>query len=588
MKRVYDFRKTLRIFAFGPAWLLVGPAVVATTALLYVPIMGPFLSQIEAWSMALILFALVLCSLVSHAGIHLLAARTLNSKTPTRIPIHIFGDSAHVWPAARTPLRDVAGTLAGPVWNIILGILFYLMWERQFHPYVDVGVMFLSIYNFAIACVNIMPGFPVDGGRLTRTFVWGIVKRPHDAPRVARWCGWAFVLLAGAWGVFLIIQRARFGLETGAGTLAAVALLAWSLLRVPAWQWDSPPLQTRPSSAAMLGRVGLTGMLILTMFVIAVGWLPVVNGIEAPGSALAVEPMIDVAPAYRQPHSGNFYLTTVITQTPILLAQLVYGHLSPVIKVIPPDEVLPADTSPQQFMRQNYQMLEDSQTAARIVALERAGYDVEIIGQGVEVLGIVPESGANGILQPGDLIVELNGTRVRTVDELIEQVSARSPNQDVHLLVKRDDRETSLLVPLMAPDEPDATPRIGISVRTVGTDVVLPFPVAIHPQKIVGGPSAGLMFTLTIYNLITPEDLTRGRSIAGTGTIDLDGNVGPIGGVEQKVAASEGAGAEYFLAPPENYADAKRVARTITVVEISSVDEAIEFLRSLPPPASGK
>ena len=109
----------------------------------------------------------------------------------------------------------------------------------------------------------------------------------------------------------------------------------------------------------------------------------------------------------------------------------------------------------------------------------------------------------------------------------------------------------------------------------------LPFPVQIMPEKIVGGPSAGLMFTLAVYNAVTPTDITGGRKIAGTGTINLDGTVGPIGGVQQKVAAAEAAGAEYFLSPVENYDDARSVARQIKVVKVATVDEALAFLQDL-------
>jgi PDZ domain-containing protein len=91
------------------------------------------------------------------------------------------------------------------------------------------------------------------------------------------------------------------------------------------------------------------------------------------------------------------------------------------------------------------------------------------------------------------------------------------------------------------------------------------------------------MFTLTVYNMVTPQDLTGGRVIAGTGTINPDGTVGPIGGVQQKVAGAEFAGAEYFLSPPENFDDARAVARRIKVVEVASATEAIQFLRSLAP-----
>ena len=106
----------------------------------------------------------------------------------------------------------------------------------------------------------------------------------------------------------------------------------------------------------------------------------------------------------------------------------------------------------------------------------------------------------------------------------------------------------------------------------------------ITPQKIDGGPSAGLMFTLTVYNLVSPDDLTGGRKIAGTGTISPDGTVGPIGGVELKVAAAEAAGAAYFLSPPDNYRAALSVAHRITVVKVATVEEAISFLKTLPTP----
>ena len=106
--------------------------------------------------------------------------------------------------------------------------------------------------------------------------------------------------------------------------------------------------------------------------------------------------------------------------------------------------------------------------------------------------------------------------------------------------------------------------------------------IRIVPQKIIGGPSAGLMFTLAVYNMLTPEDLTSGRIIAGTGTINPNGTVGPIGGVQQKVVGAELRGAEYFLSPPQNYQDAKAMARNIKVIEVATAEEAIQFLQSLP------
>jgi PDZ domain-containing protein len=139
----------------------------------------------------------------------------------------------------------------------------------------------------------------------------------------------------------------------------------------------------------------------------------------------------------------------------------------------------------------------------------------------------------------------------------------------------------------MAPLEAGGPARIGISIVQHNSGISLPFPVEIVPQKVSGGPSAGLMFTLGIYDLVTSQDLTGGRKIAGTGTIDLEGNVGPIGGVQQKMVAAERAGAEYFLSPTENYPDALAMATRITVIEVATAQDAINFLRSLPPLQTG-
>jgi len=135
----------------------------------------------------------------------------------------------------------------------------------------------------------------------------------------------------------------------------------------------------------------------------------------------------------------------------------------------------------------------------------------------------------------------------------------------------------------MPPATPNATPKLGIQIETAGFNYNPPFPVSIDTNKISGGPSAGLIFTLSVYNALISQDLTGGRRIAGTGTINLDGTVGPIGGVKQKIFAAEAVGATYFLCPVDNYADAVSVAHSLNVVKIATVQQAIDFLRSLPP-----
>jgi PDZ domain-containing protein len=306
------------------------------------------------------------------------------------------------------------------------------------------------------------------------------------------------------------------------------------------------------------------------------------NGLEAPGVALPIESMINVPAQYRHSHAGHFYLTTVVSQAPILFGERILAQINPAYIVVPPERVVPQNTTPQKQAAEGYQMLDESETTAIAVGLRLAGYPVEFAGKGVKVTSIVPVSHANGLLQPGDVITGLDGVPIRTTSDLIEQVKAHAATGSVDLMVLRNQTEIEITVPLMDPASPDDAPKIGIAIASAGFDFKPPFPVSIVTQKISGGPSAGLMFTLTIYNALSLEDLTGGREIAGTGTINLDGTVGPIGGVKQKVAAAEGVGAGYFLCPIENYDDALSVARHIKVIKIGTAQQAIEFLQGLP------
>src|SRR5208283_4057824 len=152
-----------------------------------------------------------------------------------------------------------------------------------------------------------------------------------------------------------------------------------------------------------------------------------------------------------------------------------------------------------------------------------------------------------------DIITQLNGQLVSSTDDLANQLKLLGEGAVLQLGVERSGQTLELDVPTMAPSEPGGPVQIGITIETHVTGYTLPFPVEIVQDKIVGGPSAGLMFTLAVYSLLDPTGLNGGWNIAGTGTIDLDGNVGPIGGVQQKVVAAERAGAQYFLSPAANY-----------------------------------
>jgi PDZ domain-containing protein len=571
--------------SLNPTWLVVIPAGLWAIAALYVPIFGAFLDGVETWAVSVLIVLLAGFSLICHTLAHVYAARMVGSNMPSTLALFLFGDAAQAWPACTSAWKEAVVGMAGPLLNALLAGLAYLIWNAQLNVHLNLSMLFLCAFNIWLVVINLTPAFPLDGGRLARAIMWGLVERPAELTRLVVRFGFLIALVMSGWGVFLILQRSRFSPETGAITILFSLLILAALLTQPAWEEDQPAQTVR----SILGRplqALVAGLLILSLLGVASSLLLTNDGLEAPGLALSVEPMVEVSPQHRYAHSGSFILTSVISQAPITAGEWLIGHLRPIVKVVPPASVVPDSTTPQELAKQGFQMLDQSETTAIVVGLRLAGYQTEMVGKGVEVVTIQPDSPAQGRLQSGDVITGLNGKPIRITSELVDQIKAQEPHATVHLTIKRNQREMEVAVPLMPPTAANASPRLGITIDSAGFDVKLPFPVKIVPEKIVGGPSAGLMFTLTVYNSVSPQDLTGGRKIAGTGTINMDGSVGPIGGVEQKVAAAEAAGAEYFLSPVENYENARSVARRIKVVKIATVEQAVEFLHSLPPQCS--
>jgi PDZ domain-containing protein len=569
------------------SWLVVTAAGLWITATIYVATLGAFLNRPQTWAATALIALLVGLSLFAHAAGHAVAAAWLHAKTPPKIPLYLLGDAAQVWPAASSPWREALVALAGPFVNVLLAGLAYLTWNAQLNPYLNVSMPLVGVLNLALMVVNLAPAFPFDGGRLTRALGWGLLGRPAAMMRVAITLGFVFAAALAGWGLFLFAENSRFSLATGLAAEAWAALILLELGLRRAWRWDRPADTLAGKARFVFGRALLVGLLMVCLLVVSAGLAPLNNGLEAPGVALDTAPMVEVPPAHRHPSAGAFILTTVIQQTPIVLAEWAAAQAAPtVIKLMPPQQIVPPNTTIQKQYRAGYQMLDESEMTAVVVGLRLAGYQALAAGRGARIDSILPDSPSRTLLQPGDVIVSLDGHPIQTTADLTTQLATKHANSTVHLQVRRGNQKLDVAAPLMPPATPDGAPRLGITITSAGFDYTLPFPVRIVPQKIVGGPSAGLMFTLTVYDLVTPGDLTGGRRIAGTGTISLDGTVGPIGGVKEKVVAAELAGARYFLSPPENYAAARRAARSIKVVEVSTAAQAIAFLQGLNPPAT--
>lgn len=569
-------RRNHLTITLDPSWLLILPGGMWIIAAFYVQVMGAYLNPVQTWLVTFLILVLVVIALAGHLLGHLLAARRLGCELPPNLPLLVYGDAAQGWPAATSSRREALAALSGQLANLLLAGLAFLVWNAQLNPYLNLSMLFACLFNIWLVLINLIPAFPLDGGRLVQA-----IMRFRSSRQKVLWPGYLIALALAGWGILLISQGARYSWQTGALTIGFAGLLVIGLRLQPAWQGEWPAHANPSTGFRKFARSLLAGVLISALLAFPAGLLLLNHSLEAPGFALSVEPMVSVPDQYRHSHSGTFILTSVLSQEPILAGEWLAGKLTSAIKVIPPARRQPNEPSPQETARQGFQMLDQSETTAVAVGLRLAGFPASVVGKGVRIISVLPESPSQGLLKPDDVITALNGGPIRTTDELIAQIKAQDPQSRVTLHLQRAQAEIDVTVPLMAPAQPGGPPRLGITIDSAGIDYSLPFPVKITPQKIVGGPSAGLMFTLTVYNQVTPDDLTGGRKIAGTGTINPDGTVGPIGGVEQKVVAAELAGAEYFLSPPDNFEAAQAVARRIKVIKIASAKEAIAFLKSL-------
>jgi PDZ domain-containing protein len=302
--------------------------------------------------------------------------------------------------------------------------------------------------------------------------------------------------------------------------------------------------------------------------------LPLV--VIAPGSAIAVGERVELG-REPDPLSGELLLTTVSISQPTAFG-VVQAWLAERTEVLSQGEVFPAGVDREEFGEAQRELFRESSEVAAAVGLRAAGEEVEISGEGARVAQVLEGSPADELLLPGDVVIGADDRTIELASDLVVALSSRSAGDEVVLTVLRDGTEQEVRVELRQVEDL-GRPALGVAVTTVALDVALPFPVEVDQGRI-GGPSAGLMIALTVYDLADAGDLVDGRTIAGTGTIDLDGDVGPVGGVDAKVVAARRAGASVFLVPAEEAALAEEAAGDdLEVIAVATIDEAIAALR---------
>lgn len=279
------------------------------------------------------------------------------------------------------------------------------------------------------------------------------------------------------------------------------------------------------------------------------------------------------------PTTGALYFTTVSVRRadrPLSLGEAVLAYIDPDRAVVPKDLVYPDNETAKQSTAESAAQLLGSKDSSRVAALRAAGYTV--IGR-PSVAGVVKGGAAQGKLKAGDIFTAVDGTKVTTPDQVVKAVGTHQPGETVRLTVERKGK--SLEVPVVTrPDPKDKNvPRVGI---TIGVKYTYPITINNNVDSQIGGPSAGAMFALAIYDKLTPGSLTGGKKIAGTGEITADGTIAPIGGVRQKMAGAAKDGATIFLVPAANCAEAADGDDNgLELVKVSTLKDAISSLEAL-------
>jgi PDZ domain-containing protein len=289
------------------------------------------------------------------------------------------------------------------------------------------------------------------------------------------------------------------------------------------------------------------------------------------------DPVLEVEGRRSFPTDGHLDLTTVNVQTPMTLVQALEGWFDRDIAVVPRDLVFDPEQTDEQIDEENTEAMRASQSVAVRAAARHLGLKVS----DVSVADFAPSSPARRLLEVDDVLTTVDGRRVRDGSELRDLISSREPGEPVRIGYTRDGRGATAVIQTTEASGRDGEAVTVIGVVTQEEPVEVPFEVKISLDE-VGGPSAGLMFTLGILDKLDAESLTGGKYIAGTGEISPDGTVGQIGGINHKLVAAQRKGADAFLVPEENCAQAVQTApEGLLLVQVGTLTEALDGLAAV-------
>jgi PDZ domain-containing protein len=335
---------------------------------------------------------------------------------------------------------------------------------------------------------------------------------------------------------------------------------------------------TRRSAASLLAL----GLLLVLTIVAAGMSVPYVT--VSPGRTVDVlgedgdKPIVRIDGKKTFPPEGELRLTTVSVTNPdarLSLLEAMWSWMRSDEDVLPFEAMYPENSTAEQERAESAAQMVSSQDTAIAVALSELGYELPTH---VEVTGVNPGGPSDGKLKPRDTIESVQDRPVGELQQLFDTLAEVEPGDTVEVGVRRGGEPRTFAIRTTAAQDDPGRAVIGV---LVGTGYDFPFDVRVGIDESIGGPSAGLIFALSIYDTLTPGSLTGGQVVAGTGTIAPDGTVGPIGGVREKIIGAARDGAELFFVPPANCESAMTAPLEdggIRLVRADTLHSAVEAL----------
>ena len=343
-----------------------------------------------------------------------------------------------------------------------------------------------------------------------------------------------------------------------------------------------PPAPTPHAGSRARLWAAAVAFLVLAVLIAVAAVLPVPYIVLSPGPTFNTigevdgVPLVEISDTTTYPVTGNLDMTTIREfgepRSTLSVFQALQAWVDPDQAVLPRELLYQDNESGEDVDRRNAVLFSTSQSNAIAAAMTALG---KTVIADLVVVAVYEGAPAYGKVNPGERILKVNGTPVTTPEEVVNGVRSGAIGSTVTLTVEREGTPIDVELVTEANPEDPSVPYIGI---TAGYNFRAEFPIEFTLED-VGGPSAGMMFALAIVDKLTPEDLTGGGHVAGTGTVDPSGQVGPIGGIRQKLAAAAGAGATLFLMPAAHCEEAQgHIPDGLTVTPVATVQEAMAAL----------